>query len=354
MNKHEQTERQRAGRSDQEFKKTFPEVDFEGQASWIYRAVMSRRETPSCRQLMAQALREGYLGRVTAATPRMKIPRALFREIKRKEIFVPGPSGLIRCLVYHPHENETLSPVAVFIHGGGWIMQRPEDCDLVARKLALEAGIVVVSVDYRLAPEHPYPQGLDDCIAVYLWVRRNAETELRADPNRVIMAGESSGGNLAASATLRVRDAENIIPNAMLLLCPATDLRAEDYVSFRRLAPKGLLYDAGFVGFARSVYVSNAAEWDSPYVSPMRADLHGLCPTLIIAGTADPLLDDNRAFALKLRDAGNEVELMMYEDMPHAFYYFLGLTREEAYAYQAINDFLSRVLAPFAVVGKEA
>jgi acetyl esterase len=233
----------------------------------------------------------------------------------------------------------------VFFHGGGWCMGEPEGVDLIARKLCWLAGFAVVSVNYRLAPEHPYPQGLDDCLAVYRWVRCEAGNRLGADPTRVAVGGDSAGGNLAAAVTLRARDEGDRPPDATVLACPVTDLLFEQYESCQRLAPNGLVYDAAFLGFVRGAYAPYAL-WEHPYVSPTRADLRDFGPTVVIAGGQDPLLDDNRAFAEKLRAARNpDVLLHVYDEMPHAFYYLLGLSREENEAYRAMASFLRRVLA---------
>ena len=143
---------------------------------------------------------------------------------------------------------------------------------------------------------------------------------------------------------LRSRDEDGRTPEAAVLLCLVTDILCEEYASFRRLAPRGVIYDAAFIGFARGAY-ARYEDWQHPYVSPSRGDLRGLPPCLILAGTADPLIDDNRAFARKLRQAGNlDVTLHAAVDMDHGYYFFLGLLPEEDRAVQEIVRFLRRVL----------
>jgi acetyl esterase len=259
----------------------------------------------------------------------------------------------LRALVYRPVKSESALPVILYLHGGGWSMGVPEDADLLARKLCRQAGAIVVSLAYRLAPEFPYPQGLEDCIAGYQWIRRNAESDLKASPDHLVVAGDSSGGNLAMALALRIRDAGQKIPDALLLLCPATDLHFERYESFKRLAPSGLVYDSAFAAFARSAYVPDPDRWDDPYISPMQAYLGNLCPTIIIAATEDPLIDENRAFAQKLHDAENQVELIVYDAMPHAFYYFMGLVEQEKDVYRSLAEFVSRVLPPVEVGSRQ-
>jgi acetyl esterase len=236
-------------------------------------------------------------------------------------------------------------PVLVYCHGGGWCLGDPEESDLVCRKLSHRSGVTVVSVDYRLAPEFPYPHGLEDFVSVYEWVREHAANELGADPRRVAVGGDSSGGNLAAALPLFVRDKGGHVPDATVLLCPLTDFVAESYDSFKKVGPNSLIYDAAFLGYVRSNYVPYAEQWTTPYVSPMYGDLIGFPPTMIIAAGYDILLDDNKRFAEKLREAGNtRVELLIHESMPHAYYYLLGLSKEEDEAYQAMAAFLKEVL----------
>jgi acetyl esterase len=136
------------------------------------------------------------------------------------------------------------------------------------------------------------------------------------------------------------------LPDAAVLLCPITEFFAEQHESFERLAPLGIVYDTAFFGFVRGAYAVHHKNWSHPHVSPARGDLHGYPPTLIVAGTADPLVDDNRAFARKLREAGNgRVELFVRERMPHGYCFFPGLLPEGDEAFAAVATFLKRTLA---------
>jgi acetyl esterase/lipase len=142
-----------------------------------------------------------------------------------------------------------------------------------------------------------------------------------------------------------VRDKGGGVPNATVLLCPLTDFVFESYESFKKVGPNSLVYDAAFCGYVRSNYVPYAEQWTDPTVSPMCGDLSDFPPTIIIAAGYDIFLDDNQSFADKLRRAGNRrVDLLVHESMPHAYYYFLGLCREEDEAYQAVAAFLKEVL----------
>jgi acetyl esterase len=322
------------------------DADFDGPARPIYEFVLGSRRIPSTKRMMAEALR-AEMGRPPPDdAPKIVVPPALHRDVSRERVTLPGSDGApdIRAFVYHPSAATAPPPLLVYYHGGGWCTGEPEGTDLIARKLSLLAGVAVLNVAYRLAPEHPYPAGLDDCVAAYQWARAHAAERLGADANRVAVGGDSAGGNLAAAVTLRVRDADQRSPDANLLICPATDFRFEEYESCRRLGPKGTFYDLAFLGYVRSAYVPQAL-WEHPHVSPMRGDLRAFGPTLILASGEDPLYDDNRTFAARLREAGNAVELHDYPAMPHVFIYFLGLTREEDDAYQAMAAFLRRHLA---------
>jgi acetyl esterase len=230
------------------------------------------------------------------------------------------------------------------MHGGGFTVGRSEDTAYITSRMAIENGLVVVSVNYRLAPEWPFPAGLEDCLAVLLWMQKQGAT-IGGDPTRIAVAGDSSGANFAAALPLKARDEGHNLPQATVLLAPITDFHFEQYESFERLAPLGIVYDMAFAGYIRGAYAVTGRNWDHPHVSPARADLRGYPPTLIVSGTADPLTDDNRAFADKLRAAGNEVEILVREHMPHGFYFFPGVLPDGDLAFAAINRMMTRHLA---------
>jgi acetyl esterase/lipase len=150
-------------------------------------------------------------------------------------------------------------------------------------------------VNYRLAPEWPFPTGLGDCVAAYRWVSDHGE-ELGTDTSRVVFAGDSPGSNFAATAAIRARDEGLPPPTAVVMPGPVCDFNFERYDSFNELAPKGIVYDAAFVGFLRGAYV-RYEQWSPPHVSPVYADLEGFPPTMLLGGTEDPITDSARAFA---------------------------------------------------------
>ena len=203
---------------------------------------------------------------------------------------------------------------------------------------------MVVSVNYRLAPEWPFPAGLDDCFAVPGWLREHGSA-IGGNPATIAVGGNSSGGNIAAALPLKAVAERARPPEAAILLCPLTDFFVEQYESFESLAPLGIVYDTAFVGYIRGAYVVHHQTWSHPHASPARGDLRHYPPVLIVSGTKDPMIDDNRAFAEKLRAAGNEhVEMFVRDGMPHGYYFFPGLLKEGDEAFAAVGRFLQSTL----------
>ena len=174
----------------------------------------------------------------------------------------------------------------LYIHGGGFTVGSSEDTAYITSRIAHENGVVVVSVNYRLAPEWPFPAGLDDCLAVLRWMREHG-AEISGAPEWIAVAGDSSGGNLAAALPLKAQDEGTQPPDAAVLLCPITDFFVEQYESFERLAPLGIIYDTAFVGFVRGAYLVHYRNWSHPHASPARGDLHRYPPTLIVSGNRE-------------------------------------------------------------------
>ncbi len=213
-------------------------------------------------------------------------------------------------------------PLVLYIHGGGWTIGSASDYDPFTRVLAAETGAVVVSVDYRLAPEHPHPAAVDDCWTALEWAVKSA-SDLGADPARVALAGDSAGGNL--SAVLAQRAAERGGPALALqvLIYPVVDcdLDRSSYVD----NAKGLFLERDSMTFFFGSYCSDDATRSTPAVSPLRAtnlaDLatRGLAPAVVITAEFDPLRDEGNAYAEALREAGVAVEAKEYAGMIHGF-----------------------------------
>ena len=319
-------------------------IDPTDPAAPMYRLLAKVRAPLTLRDTMIMPVRFGYAGQ-TPPDAASALPRwdHMFPNVVVSEIRVPSPDGPVRCQVFRPSAQGDDWPLMVYVHGGGFMVGCSEDTDYMTRRLCADNNVVVVSVNYRLAPEWPFPAGLDDCLAVYAWLRRHGRS-LGGDPARIVVAGDSAGGNFAAALPLRARARGMAPPEAAVMFAPVLDLRFEECESFNRLAPKGVVYDAAFMGFLRGAYC-RYEEWEHPHVSPLRGDLAGYPPAMIIIGTHDPLVDSCWLFAQKAKDAGaSHVELMVREGMPHGFYFWPGLFREEGEAYAAVATFLARHL----------
>jgi acetyl esterase len=219
---------------------------------------------------------------------------------------IPGPAGELRLRVHVP---ETVRGVYLDIHGGGFFMGSPVMDDFANAALARRCGLAVVAAGYRLAPEHPYPAGPDDCEAAALWVLRQAKAEFGSD--RLLIGGGSAGANLAAVALLRLRDRHD---------AARAFLAANLVFGVYDLSGTPSQVRLGMTGF-RDLYLPrhDAAARKHPDISPLYADLAGLPPALFTVGTADYLYDDSLFMAARWRAADNEAELAIYPEAVHGF-----------------------------------
>jgi acetyl esterase len=240
--------------------------------------------------------------------------------------------------IYHGEGRPT--GLLVYFHGGGFVMGSIGIMDNVARELAYGTGAVVVSVEYRLAPEHPYPAGLDDCEAVTRWASANA-ARFDASPERVVVAGESAGGNLAAAVALRLRDAGDISLAAQVLIYPAVAGRSH-YPSREQF--DGLVISRTAGDRFWKAYSGGRDLDDDPYAVPLAArDLSGLPPALVVIGGCDMLRDEGRTYATRLRADGVDVEELCYAGQPHGFVNFCFPAAD--LAFERIGEWLRAVLA---------
>jgi acetyl esterase len=234
--------------------------------------------------------------------------------------------------------------VLVWYHGGGWVLGDLETADASCRELAVRAGCLVVSVEYRLAPEHPFPAGVDDAWEALGWVAEHA-AELGGDPARLAVGGDSAGGTLAAVVTHRARDRGGPPIAFQLLVYPVTDLRL-GHPSVEDNADGYVLTRDSMLWF-RSHYVgANEADVLNPLASPLLAEDHsGLPPALIITAGYDPLRDEGEAYGRKLEEAGVPVTVHRYEGQIHGFFAMVALLdgAKEALdeAAEALRDALS-------------
>jgi acetyl esterase len=230
---------------------------------------------------------------------------------------LPGPGGEIPVRIYAP-EGSGPFPVLVYFHGGGFVLCDLETHDGTCRSLANGAGCLVVSVDYRLAPEHPFPAGPEDCHAVARWVAERG-AEIGADPTRIALGGDSAGGNLAAVVALMARERGGPALRFQLLIYPVTDC-SFDTDSYRDNAEGYFLTPAMMKWFWRQ-YLSEPSQADQPFASPLRAaDLSGLPPAHVVTAGYDPLRDEGEAFAERLRAAGVPVSARRFDGMFHGFF----------------------------------
>jgi acetyl esterase len=318
-------------------------IDPSDPAAPFYRLLAMQRSPVALRDMMIHPVRFGYIGQEKSIDPK-ELPKSaaeLYPDIRVAQLAVPSPAGPVRCQVFSPPGAGT-RPMMLYLHGGGFTVGQSEDTAYITSRIAAENAMVVVSANYRLAPEWPFPACLDDCLAVLQWMQQNAGT-LGGDPTRISIGGDSAGGNIAAALPIKARDAGLPPPRAAVLLAPITDFFFEQHESFERLAPLGIVYDTAFIGFIRGAYLVHGKNWAHPHASPARADLRHYPHTFIATGTADPLVDDNRAFAAKLRAAGGiKVEHFMRDRMPHGFYFFPGIFKEGDEAFAAIATFLGQ------------
>ncbi|MET7464962.1 alpha/beta hydrolase [Nonomuraea sp. NPDC005501] len=229
---------------------------------------------------------------------------------------VEGPGGL-RLRHYRP--SPEARPLVVFLHGGAWVIGDLDTHDRTCRRLAARCDVEVLAVDYRRAPEHPYPAAVDDAVAVLRWARPAA------------VAGDSAGGYLATMACLRLRDEGGPLPAAQILLCPNTDLT----LSMPSVAEKGSGYglDAGFLSWAVSQWTSGPEVRDDPRASPLTAaDLRGMPDSIVVTAEHDPLRDEGDAYARRLAEAGVRVTHRQEPGLVHGFIQNMDLTSPEAAA----------------------
>jgi len=230
---------------------------------------------------------------------------------------VPGPGGSIPVRIFRPRAADEAMPVLMWYHGGGWVLGSLDLAEVNCRQLANDADCVVISVDYRLAPEHPFPAAIDDCLAATAWVQANAE-QFGIDPRRIAVAGDSAGGNLAACVAYGARAWE--LPLVLqLLVYPVIDADFErpSYVE----NAEGFLLTRDAMRFYWDCYVAERGRRTHPGVAPIHAaDLSGLSAAWIITAEFDPLRDEGEAYGEALRAAGVDATTKRYDGVIHGFF----------------------------------
>ena len=282
---------------------------------------------PQCRSFLEQLASMGGTplhemtpieARAMALPPDLAGPeRALHGVVNRQ---VPGPAGEIPVRVYTPAPGSRF-PGLIFFHGGGFVLGTLDSSDRMCRELAYLAGCVVVSIDYRLAPEHPFPAAVDDACAATRYVMEHAG-EFGIDENQVAIGGESSGANLATVTALKRR--QNAVPalTFQLLVYPLVDF-ADDSTSMREFA-SGHFITSEMLAFFERHYLG-PADRRHPDASPLHADLRGLPPAFVMTAECDPLRDQGEAYARELDRAGVAVTMKRYDGMIHPFFSLAGI-----------------------------
>lgn len=256
---------------------------------------------------------------------------------------IDGPGGALPIRIYRP-EQGAYRGALVFLHGGGFALGDLDGHDALCRQLTVDARCMVISVDYRLAPEHKFPAAVDDAYAATVWAHANA-AELGFDPQRLAVGGDSAGGNLAAVICHLAKQRGGPAIAFQLLIYPVTDVRTFDRPSALENASGKLLSRGDMIWFTAQ-YVRDDSERHDPLVSPLAAsDLSGLPPALVITAEHDPLRDDGNAYAEALRTAGNAVQLTCYPGMIHAFVSMYAILDQGRVAVRECSDALAAAFA---------
>lgn len=256
---------------------------------------------------------------------------------------ISGPHGEIPIRIYLPDSSEPL-PILLYFHGGGWMVGSLESHDHICRAMANRAQAIVVSVDYRLAPEHPFPIGLEDCYTATKWVAQAAKT-FQGDPSRIAIAGDSAGGNLAAAVTLLARDQKGPELIYQVLIYPVTDYHIPGTPSYEMFATGYLLSRKEMEQYWDN-YLPSPKQAQNPYACPLQAeDFRGLPPALVITAEYDPLRDEGEAYAYRLQEAGISTEVKRYRGMIHGFLRYMYLLDDGKKAVEYIGHTLRKVFA---------
>ena len=323
---------------------------------WVQRLLAGRRVVHDGQTLATDTQLMLRLQRLTRERGAETMPVPQGREaILRHTRLTAGhqPIGAVRDLVvagrparlYVPSSSlvePVETPLLLFFHGGGFMYGDLDSHDASCRFLAERSGVRVLAVDYRLAPEHPFPAAYDDALAAHRWLVDHA-AEVGADPARLAVGGDSAGGNLAAGVAIEA--ARQGLPLAyQLLVYPATD--AARQTGSAAAYSEGFYLTRAFMDLANATYVAET-DLKDPRVSPLYADLPaGLAPAYVVTAGFDPLRDEGEAYARKLADAGVHVELRRFPDQIHGFFNVVGVGRSGRAAIATIAVKLKAALAP--------
>ena len=302
-------------------------------------------------QMQAAAAEEAGIPPITEQTPEMA--RAGYaalgqslgsgEDVETLDRTIPGPAGEIPIRVYSP-DGEGPHGVLVYYHGGGWVIGDLDTHDHACRALCHGAGCVVVSVDYRLAPEHRFPAAVDDSWAAFLWVAENA-AEIDADPERIAVGGDSAGGNLAAVVSILARDAGGPTPIYQLLVYPGVDMKM-GHPSVEENG-EGLVLTKDHMHWFRAHYLGDGLDElvNDPRVSPLAAASHeNLPPAHVVTAEYDPLRDEGEAYAKALEGSGVPVTVKRWDGMVHVFFQLVPILDDSKACMQDVCERLKKAL----------
>jgi acetyl esterase len=292
---------------------------------------IQRARRPPFHAMSPEQARAAYAaGAEVLEPPRVPLARV-------QDLLLPGGDGALRAARLYAPSHERL-PVLLYLHGGGFVIGGLETHDSLCRQLALRSGAAVVALDYRLAPEHPFPAAVDDAWAAMRWLSRSAGT-LGLDGGELAVGGDSAGGTLAAVCALHARD-ESLPLALQLLITPGTAAHAD--TPSHKLFANGFLLDAASIDwfFDHTIPYHHRRDWR---FAPLLADdVDGVAPACVILAECDPLVDEGLAYADRLRAAGVSVDLELYRGVTHDFIKMGRVLKEAAAAQQAAADALRK------------
>ena len=292
--------------------------------------LLIRKGAPPTHTLTPEQARKFYRDRCALTQPALPP----LHEVRGVQV------GTVAARLYRPQDG--VLPVLVYFHGGGWTIGDLDTHDALCRQLAHDSGCAVVSVDYRLGPEHRFPAAVDDCVQAVAAVREQASA-LGVDATRLAVGGDSAGGNLAAVVCLVLREQGAVLPNFQLLIYPATDMRA--VAPSHQTNGQGYLLTRDSIAYYRGHYMAQASQWTDWRASPLLApSLQGLPPALVVTAGFDPLRDEGRQYADALSAAGVPTQYVCFERQIHGFFTMGGLIDEALTAVAMCGQVLRRSL----------
>jgi len=296
---------------------------------------------PAYQDLSPAAARKQMLDLTPPVDPLLAVKRV-------KNLLIPGPDSEIPIRLYYPSGDPPYA-VLVYFHGGGWVMGDLDTHHGVCHALSKLSDCLVVSVDYRLAPEHRYPAAVEDAYAATSWVAKNTDA-IQADPDRLAVGGDSAGGHLAAVVGLLARDRKGPRIDLQALIYPITDCNFNTPSYLENI--EGYMLTRDLMKWFWNHFIEDEGQANDPYVSPLRAkNFSDLPQALIITAEYDPLRDEGQAFGKRLQEAGVKVTLSRYPGMIHGF---IRMTARLDNAKEALDEIAGRLKGVFKIQNLQA